>query len=91
MLSPIENDMCGIIGYLGKKEAAPILVEGLRRLQYRGYDSAGMAVLNDGSLEIRKRKGKMTRAWLRLLREMPAPGCAWHRPYPVGDTWAAVR
>jgi glucosamine--fructose-6-phosphate aminotransferase (isomerizing) len=66
--------MCGIIGYLGKKEAAPILLEGLRRLQYRGYDSAGLAVLHDGSLEIRKRKGKLDEGLAPLLRDMPAPG-----------------
>ena len=59
---------------LGKKEAAPILVEGLRRLQYRGYDSAGIAVLHDGSLEIRKRKGKIDEGLAPLLRDMPAPG-----------------
>ncbi|MGP8198444.1 MAG: glutamine--fructose-6-phosphate transaminase (isomerizing) [Limisphaerales bacterium] len=66
--------MCGIIGYLGKKEATPILLEGLRRLQYRGYDSAGVAVLHDGSLEIRKRKGKLDEGLAPLLREKPAPG-----------------
>src|SRR5580693_4809356 len=66
--------MCGIIGYLGKKEAAPILVEGLRRLQYRGYDSAGVAVLRDGALEVRKRKGNIDEGLAALLRETPAPG-----------------
>jgi len=66
--------MCGIIGYLGKKEAAPILVDGLRRLQYRGYDSAGIAVLRNGSLEIRKRKGTIDEGLAALLRELPAPG-----------------
>ena len=49
--------MCGIIGYIGKRTAGPIVLEGLRRLEYRGYDSAGMAVLN-GSLQIRKKEGK---------------------------------
>jgi len=50
--------MCGIIGYIGKAEAAPILLEGLRRLEYRGYDSAGLATLN-GGLRIRKCKGRI--------------------------------
>jgi glutamine---fructose-6-phosphate transaminase (isomerizing) len=66
--------MCGIIGYVGKKEAAPILMDGLRRLQYRGYDSAGIAVLNNGALEIRKRVGKIDEGLAALLRDMPAPG-----------------
>jgi glucosamine--fructose-6-phosphate aminotransferase (isomerizing) len=66
--------MCGIIGYIGKKEAAPILLEGLRRLQYRGYDSAGIAVLNNGALEIRKRVGKLDEGLATLVRDMPAPG-----------------
>ncbi len=66
--------MCGIIGYLGEKEAAPILLGGLRRLQYRGYDSAGIAVLRAGSLEIRKRKGTIDEGLASLLRDMPAPG-----------------
>jgi len=50
--------MCGIIGYIGKSEAAPILLEGLRRLEYRGYDSAGLAILN-GGLGVRKCKGRI--------------------------------
>ena len=52
--------MCGIIGYVGKKAAAPILLEGLRRLEYRGYDSAGVAVLDGDELLVRKKKGKIS-------------------------------
>ena len=51
--------MCGIIGYIGKSEATPILVDGLRRLEYRGYDSAGVATLANGKLELRKCAGRI--------------------------------
>ncbi|HKI88846.1 MAG TPA: glutamine--fructose-6-phosphate transaminase (isomerizing) [Draconibacterium sp.] len=50
--------MCGIVGYIGEKEAFPVLINGLRKLEYRGYDSAGVALLN-GNLEVYKRKGKV--------------------------------
>jgi glucosamine--fructose-6-phosphate aminotransferase (isomerizing) len=66
--------MCGIIGYVGKKDASPILIEGLRRLQYRGYDSAGVAVLNGGELLLRKKKGNIDEGLAVLLREEPAAG-----------------
>jgi glucosamine--fructose-6-phosphate aminotransferase (isomerizing) len=51
--------MCGIIGYLGSGNAVPILIDGLRRLEYRGYDSAGVAVLRDGKILVRRVKGKI--------------------------------
>ncbi len=52
--------MCGIVGYVGSEQAAPILIDGLRRLEYRGYDSAGIAVLgSDGKVDVRKRAGKL--------------------------------
>ena len=51
--------MCGIIGYSGKADAAPVLLEGLARLEYRGYDSAGIAVLNGGAFSVVKRKGRV--------------------------------
>jgi len=52
--------MCGIIGYTGKKNVTEILIDGLSRLEYRGYDSAGVAVLNNGGLHVRKKQGKLS-------------------------------
>ena len=51
--------MCGIVGYVGEKDAYPVLIKGLKRLEYRGYDSAGVALFN-GSLENYKKKGKVS-------------------------------
>jgi glutamine---fructose-6-phosphate transaminase (isomerizing) len=66
--------MCGIIGYVGKKAASPILLEGLRRLEYRGYDSAGVAILQEADLLVRKRKGKIDEGLAKLLQERPVAG-----------------
>ena len=61
--------MCGIIGIIGKGEAAPLLVEGLRRLEYRGYDSAGIATLNGNGIERRRAEGKLANLQDRLDAE----------------------
>ncbi|MEO6034643.1 MAG: glutamine--fructose-6-phosphate transaminase (isomerizing) [Verrucomicrobiota bacterium] len=66
--------MCGIIGYVGKQPAGPIILEGLRRLEYRGYDSAGLAVLGNESLQVRKKKGKIDEGLARLLLSEPVVG-----------------
>lgn len=63
--------MCGIIGYIGEKPVVPILLNGLARLEYRGYDSAGIAVMNDAGIEIYKAKGRLS--FLRQKTEQAHP------------------
>ncbi|OGK78547.1 MAG: glutamine--fructose-6-phosphate aminotransferase [Candidatus Rokubacteria bacterium GWA2_73_35] len=65
--------MCGIVGYVGDKSAVGIIVEGLKRLEYRGYDSAGVAVLHEGRLEVRRAAGRI-RTLEGILRERPVAG-----------------
>ncbi|HEY7744989.1 MAG TPA: glutamine--fructose-6-phosphate aminotransferase, partial [Desulfuromonadales bacterium] len=65
--------MCGIVGYIGQQEATPIIFDGLRRLEYRGYDSAGIATLHDGKIEIRRAQGKLVNLE-NLLHERPLQG-----------------
>src|SRR6185295_18628472 len=65
--------MCGIVGYIGAKDAANILVEGLRRLEYRGYDSAGVAVLNTHSIQSRRSPGKLS-VLEEVLKKQPVKG-----------------
>lgn len=65
--------MCGIVGYTGHREAAPLLLEGLRRLEYRGYDSAGVAVHDGRSTRIARAEGKLSRL-TELLDKEPVPG-----------------
>jgi glucosamine--fructose-6-phosphate aminotransferase (isomerizing) len=75
--------MSGIIGYIGNKRVVPVLLEGLQRLQYRGYDSAGLAVIREGKLEIRRATGKL-RNLEEVIRLHPLDGT-----YGIGHTrWA---
>src|SRR5579864_5280506 len=76
--------MCGIVGYIGNRKAVPIILDGLRRLEYRGYDSAGIAVLNgDNHLSVRRASGKL-RNLEEAIRVNPLDG-----PYGIGHTrWA---
>lgn len=76
--------MCGIVGYIGKEQAAPILLEGLARLEYRGYDSAGICVAENGMLDIAKCKGRLAN-----LAEKTAHGALMHGTVGIGHTrWA---
>jgi len=76
--------MCGIVGYVGKKSVVPIIIEGLRRLEYRGYDSAGIAVAGNGDgLQLRRAEGKL-RNLEEVIRQKPLDGS-----YGIGHTrWA---
>src|SRR5216117_2218813 len=65
--------MCGIVGYVGRAKATPILLDGLRRLEYRGYDSAGLAIVEKGRLETRKCAGRIA-ALEKLVRKQPVSG-----------------
>jgi glutamine---fructose-6-phosphate transaminase (isomerizing) len=75
--------MCGIVGYIGQRKAVPIILDGLKRLEYRGYDSAGLAVLEDGNLAVRRASGKL-RNLEDCIRMSPVDGS-----YGIGHTrWA---
>ncbi len=64
--------MCGIVGYVGPRQASPILIDGLRRMEYRGYDSAGLAVLNGGGIKVRKAAGQLSVLVDALRTETPS-------------------
>ena len=77
--------MCGIVGYVGDQDAVPILLNGLKRLEYRGYDSAGVAVLSNGhSLEVRRASGKL-RNLEEVIRVRPLAGL-----YGIGCSFGAA-
>ena len=75
--------MCGIVGFVGEEKAAPILIEGLQRLEYRGYDSAGVALASDDGIKIVKSKGRIENLSKRLY------DTGYHAPCGIGHTrWA---
>src|SRR6266480_5963313 len=76
--------MCGIVGYVGNKQVVPLIIDGLRKLEYRGYDSAGIAVVDENhEMQIRRAEGKL-RNLEEALRQKPIAGS-----YGIGHTrWA---
>ena len=74
--------MCGIVGYIGEEQAAPILLNGLQKLEYRGYDSAGVAVYNSTGLHVVKSKGRLS------VLEAKACPAQWALAIPVGPPTA---
>src|ERR1051325_892996 len=75
--------MCGIVGYICPKDVVPLLLDGLRRLEYRGYDSAGVAVVRDGEIDLRRSAGKLSRLE-DVIAARPVDGA-----YGIGHTrWA---
>jgi Glucosamine 6-phosphate synthetase, contains amidotransferase and phosphosugar isomerase domains len=78
--------MCGIVGYVGRAHATPILLDGLRRLEYRGYDSAGIAVVDAGQFDTRKCAGRIA-ALHKIGQKATGIGFVRHQPYALGDAW----
>ena len=96
--------MCGIVGYVGKRNAQDVLLDGLEKLEYRGYDSAGVALALEGGIRVVKSKGRLAELRKRLAVEalarsgcgightLPifAPLCGWYSPWSAGETSAEI-
>ena len=80
--------MCGIVGYIGKADATSVLINGLRRLEYRGYDSAGLAVLHNGRLSVLKSEGKVAALQERVRSESPRGGSSGESIGIAHTRWA---
>lgn len=83
-LSKERDTMCGIVGYIGQRPAAPLLIDGLRKLEYRGYDSAGIALMRNGKIEVTKTNGRLS-----VLSEKIDGGKQYTQTIGIGHTrWA---
>ena len=82
--------MCGIVGVLGARPAAPLLLDALQRLAYRGYDSAGIATLANGHIERRRAPGKLHNLATRA-RPLAHARHDWSWPHAMGDPWRPHR
>ncbi len=83
--------MCGIVGYVGKRSAQDVLLDGLEKLEYRGYDSAGVALALDGGIRVVKSKGRLHRPAGESWRSRAGTKLLRHRPHPLGYPWRAQR
>ena len=78
--------MCGIVSYIGHQDPVPILIKGLRRLEYRGYDSAGLALLNGNNLNYIKKAGKVSELSDKVLNKSYSRDL-WYSTYSLGYSW----
>ena len=80
--------MCGIVSYIGHQDPVPILIKGLRRLEYRGYDSAGLALLDGENISSVKKAGKVAELSDKVLSK-PVQGNLWNSAYSLGHSWSS--